>query len=52
MISSFGPFILAASFQVAMPAPLIAHDLLWDVRRFVGLAPQADDLTIVVVKVL
>ena len=35
-----------------MPAPLIARDLLWDVRRFVGLAPQADDLTLVAVKVL
>jgi sigma-B regulation protein RsbU (phosphoserine phosphatase) len=38
--------------KAAMPAPLIAHDLLWDVRRFVGLAPQADDLTVVAVKVL
>ena len=34
-----------------MPAPLIARDMLWDVRRFVGLAPQADALTIVAMKV-
>jgi len=32
-------------------AGMIAKQLLWDVRRFVGLAPQTDDITIVVVKV-
>ena len=29
----------------------LAKQLLWDVRRFAGLAPQADDLTVVVAKV-
>ncbi len=29
----------------------LASQLLWDVRRFVGLADQADDITVVVVKV-
>jgi len=34
-----------------LPAQPMAHQLLWDVRRFVGLADQSDDITIVVVKV-
>lgn len=33
-----------------MPVNLIAKQLLWDVRRFVGYAPQSDDMTLVVVK--
>ncbi len=32
-------------------APLVARNILWDVRRFVGLAEQTDDQTMVVVKV-
>jgi sigma-B regulation protein RsbU (phosphoserine phosphatase) len=32
-------------------AATLARQLLWDVRRFVGLAPQADDMTVVVAKV-
>ena len=32
-------------------AHTLAKQLLWDVRRFTGLAPQADDVTIVVAKV-
>lgn len=31
-------------------APLLANQLLWDVRRFVGLAEQSDDISVVVVK--
>ncbi len=34
-----------------MPVELIAKQLLWDVRRFVGLAPQSDDMTLVVTRV-
>ncbi len=34
-----------------LDAPQIAKQLLWDVRRFVGLAKQSDDLTLVVVRV-
>lgn len=33
-------------------APALASQLLWDVRRFVGLAEQSDDITIVVAKVV
>ena len=33
-----------------LDAPQLAQQLLWDVRRFVGLADQSDDITIVVVK--
>ncbi|MFQ5489926.1 MAG: SpoIIE family protein phosphatase [Phycisphaerae bacterium] len=32
-------------------APTLAKQILWDVRRFAGLAPQTDDLTVVVSKV-
>jgi sigma-B regulation protein RsbU (phosphoserine phosphatase) len=28
------------------------EEIRWDIRRFTGLAPQADDLTLVVVKVV
>ncbi len=31
-------------------APQLAQQILWDVRRFVGLAEQSDDITIVVTK--
>jgi phosphoserine phosphatase RsbU/P len=33
-----------------LPAKAMARQLLWDVRRFAGLAEQSDDITIVVVK--
>ena len=32
-------------------AQTMASQLLWDVRRFAGLAPQSDDISIVVAKV-
>ena len=32
-------------------APTLAQQLLWDVRRFAGLATQSDDITLVVAKV-
>jgi sigma-B regulation protein RsbU (phosphoserine phosphatase) len=35
----------------ALAAPLLAEQLLWDIRRFAGLAPQTDDITIVVARV-
>ena len=35
-----------------LDAPHLAQQILWDVRRFVGLAKQSDDITIVVVKVV
>lgn len=34
----------------ALNANLLAQQILWDVRRFAGLAEQSDDITIVVVK--
>ena len=36
--------------QGALDAQQCAQQLLWDVRRFVGLASQSDDITVVVVK--
>lgn len=38
--------------HAALDAGQLAQQLLWDVRRFVGLADQSDDITIVVAKVL
>lgn len=35
----------------SLPAQRLAQQLLWDVRRFVGLAEQSDDITILVVKI-
>lgn len=37
--------------HIDLGAPQLAQQLLWDVRRFVGLAKQSDDMTLVVVKV-
>ena len=34
----------------ALDASAMASQILWDVRRFVGLADQSDDITIVVIK--
>ncbi len=34
-----------------LTADLIAKQLFWDVRRFVGLAPRSDDITLVVIRV-
>ena len=34
----------------ALDAQQFAQQILWDVRRFVGLADQSDDITVVVVK--
>jgi sigma-B regulation protein RsbU (phosphoserine phosphatase) len=34
----------------ALAAQSLANQILWDVRRFVGLADQSDDITIVVIK--
>ncbi|MBN2563352.1 MAG: SpoIIE family protein phosphatase [Phycisphaerae bacterium] len=42
---------LYGSMAPDMPANLIAKQLLWDVRRFVGLAAQSDDMTLVIVRV-
>jgi sigma-B regulation protein RsbU (phosphoserine phosphatase) len=35
----------------ALDASQLAKQILWDVRRFVGLADQSDDISIVVAKV-
>ncbi len=35
----------------AAPVSQIAQNIIWDVRRFVGLADQADDITLVVAKI-
>lgn len=37
--------------HAALPAAQMANQLVWDVRRFAGLAPQTDDMTVVVAKV-
>jgi serine phosphatase RsbU (regulator of sigma subunit) len=34
-----------------LPAQLIAQNMLWDIRRFRGLADRIDDLTLVVLKI-
>ncbi len=49
----YGPKRLEASIHRhhALDARQLARQLLWDVRRYVGLADQSDDITIVVVKV-
>ncbi len=39
-----------AAHDSKMPASLIAKQIMWDVRRFVGLAKLADDLTVVVLR--
>lgn len=51
---AFGRERLRSSIQKhrALDAAQLAHQILWDVRRFVGLADQSDDITIVVVKAL
>ena len=41
----------AREYLGTLPIDLIAKQLLWDVRRFVGLAPQSDDMTLVVLRV-
>jgi sigma-B regulation protein RsbU (phosphoserine phosphatase) len=33
-------------------AEFIAKQILWDVRRFVGLVPQGDDITVVAIRVV
>ncbi len=50
----FGRERLAESFirYAALRADAIASNILWDVRRFVGLADQVDDITMVSVKVV
>ena len=42
---------LHGSMAPDMPTDLIAKQLLWDVRRFAGLAPQSDDITLAVIRV-
>ncbi len=36
----------------SLAAQPLAHEILWDVRRFAGLAEQSDDITVVVIKAL
>jgi sigma-B regulation protein RsbU (phosphoserine phosphatase) len=47
----FASLKLHAGLAPDMPVDLLAKQILWDVRRFVGLAPQTDDITIVAVRV-
>lgn len=42
---------LHGSMPPDLPVDMIAKQLLWDVRRFVGLAPVTDDITLVVTRV-
>ncbi len=42
---------LHGSMSPDMPVSLIAKQLLWDVRRFAGLAPVTDDITLVIARV-
>jgi phosphoserine phosphatase RsbU/P len=32
-------------------AEIVAHHILWELRKFVGLAKRTDDVTMIVVKV-
>ncbi|MGE0482276.1 MAG: PP2C family protein-serine/threonine phosphatase [Phycisphaerae bacterium] len=50
---SFGRARLSASFAAhgGLPPATLLRNVLWDVRRFVGLAEQADDLTLVALRV-
>jgi sigma-B regulation protein RsbU (phosphoserine phosphatase) len=50
---AFGRSRLAAAMlrYAGLSADLIARNLIWDIRRFAGLADQADDITLVVAKV-
>jgi serine phosphatase RsbU (regulator of sigma subunit) len=52
--SQFGRARLIASIRRhrALDAQPLARQILWDVRRFVGLADQSDDISVVVVKAL
>ncbi len=45
-------FLASIRKHQSLDAQQIAQQILWDVRRFVGLADQSDDITVVVTKVL
>jgi sigma-B regulation protein RsbU (phosphoserine phosphatase) len=49
----FGLDRLIASLRkyADLQAPAVAKNVLWDVRRFKGLADQTDDMTLVIVKI-
>ncbi len=49
----FGRERLAASLvhYAAEPAQLVAQNILWDIRRFRGLADRTDDISLVVLKI-
>lgn len=49
----FGRDRLIASLQrfAHLQAPQVAKNVLWDIRRFKGLADQTDDMTLVVAKI-
>lgn len=51
---SFGRERLEDSLRrhAAAPASQIVHNIIWDIRRFVGLADQTDDITMVVAKIV
>ena len=51
--ASFGRERLHASIRrhAELPARFMANQILWDVRRFSGLAPRHDDITVVVTRV-
>ena len=45
-------FLCSIRRHRSLDAPQLAQQILWDVRRFVGLAEQTDDTTIVVAKAM
>lgn len=45
-------FLRQASAGDAPPVDVIAKQIFWDMRRFVGFAPVEDDVTLVVVRVI
>lgn len=45
-------FLRQASAEDAPPVDVIAKQIFWDMRRFVGFAPVEDDVTLVVVRVI
>ncbi len=47
---SLDRLIASINKYAEMPPQKMAENILWDVRRFIGLATQADDMTLMTIK--